>query len=126
MRDGTVPHGPTLLADRRVRIVNADIAMAIAEARQHHDLILLDVDNGPGHLVHDDNAALYTHTVIEQCRDLLNPGGALVVWSADRAPRLLATMRAAFGQAEERPCDVLLQARREQYFLYLARSPAGG
>ncbi len=57
MRDGTIPHGPELLADKRVHVVGADIAMAVAEATSTYDLVLLDVDNGPGYLVHDDNAA---------------------------------------------------------------------
>ena len=55
MRDGTVPHGPAILADARASVVNADIAMAIAEARSTYDLVLLDVDNGPGYLVHEGN-----------------------------------------------------------------------
>ena len=54
MRDGTIPHGPALLADKRVHIVDADIVMAVAEATSTYDLVLLDVDNGPGHLVHGD------------------------------------------------------------------------
>ena len=55
MRDGTVPHGPAMLADERVTVVVADIAAAVAEARPaSYDLLLLDVDNGPGHLVHTD------------------------------------------------------------------------
>ncbi len=88
MRDGTVPHGPGLLADRRLQIVNADISMAVAEARQGHDLLLLDVDNGPHYLVHRDNAELYRARFLTQCRDLLNPGGrarGLVVGPLPRA-----------------------------------------
>ena len=38
MRDGTIPHGPALLADKRLRVVNADIVLAIAEARSTYDL----------------------------------------------------------------------------------------
>ena len=121
MRDGTVPHGPALLADERVRIVNADIAMAVAEARRTYDLLLLDVDNGPGYLVHDDNAGLYSTGTLERCRSLLNPDGVLVVWAANASPELLARLTEVFGEAEERACDVLLQDRPEQYFLYAAR-----
>lgn len=121
MRDGTVPHGPALLADRRVRIVNADIAMAIAEARRTYDLVLLDVDNGPGYLVHDDNAGLYSPAMLERIRGLLNSDGVLVVWAANAAPELLQRLTEVFGDAEERACDVLLQDRPEQYYLYLAR-----
>ncbi len=121
MRDGTVPHGPALLADTRATVVNADIAMAIAEARSTYDLVLLDVDNGPGYLVHEANEAVYEEAFVRRCRDVLGPGGVLVIWSASAAPELLATMRETFGAAEEQVHDVLLQDRPEQYYLYLAR-----
>lgn len=121
MRDGTIPHGPALLADQRVKVVNTDILMAIAEARSTYDLILLDVDNGPGYLVHEGNARVYERAFIARCRDLLNPDGVLVIWSAAQAPELLATMREVFGTADEQAHDVLLQDRPEEYFLYLAR-----
>ncbi|SEB53017.1 Spermine/spermidine synthase [Nocardioides exalbidus] len=122
MRDATVvPHGPALLADTRATVVNADIAMAIAEARSSYDLVLLDVDNGPGYLVHAANEVVYESAFLQRCRDVLAPGGVLVIWSASAAPALLAAMRAVFGDAEEQAHDVLLQDRPEEYFLYLAR-----
>jgi spermidine synthase len=121
MRTGTVPHGPAILADARATIVNADIAMAIAEARSTYDLVLLDVDNGPGYLVHEANEQVYEAGFLRQCHDVLSPGGVLVVWSADAAPGLLAAMREVFDRTEEQAHDVLLQDRPEQYFLYLAR-----
>ncbi len=124
MRDGTVSHGPSILADQRVRIVVADIMMAIAEARSTYDLILLDVDNGPGYLVDEANASVYEPAFLTRCRELLNPDGALVIWSAAQAPELLTAMRGAFGEAEERAYDVLLQDRPEHYYLYFARGSA--
>ena len=125
MRDGTVPHGPALLADERVSVVVADIAAAIAEAKPAtYDLILLDVDNGPGYLVHDGNAALYEEQFLAGARAVLRPGGALVVWSADQAPTLEQALRATFDEVEERARDVLLQGRDEHYWLYVARVAA--
>lgn len=121
MRDGTVPHGPAVLADARATVVNADIAMAIAEARSTYDLVLLDVDNGPGYLVHEANEAVYEEQFLRRCHDLLSPGGVLVVWSANAAPELLEAMQEVFGVAEEQAHEVLLQERPEQYYLYLAR-----
>jgi spermidine synthase len=121
MRDGTVPHGPAILADARATVVNADIAMAIAEARSTYDLVLLDVDNGPGYLVHQANEAVYEKQFLQRCRDVLGPGGVMVVWSANRAPDLLSALETVFGAAEEQAHDVLLQDRPEQYYLYLAR-----
>ena len=125
MRDGTVPHGPALLADERVSVVVADIAAAIAEAKPAtYDLILLDVDNGPGYLVHDANAALYEEGFLAGARAVLRPGGALVVWSAARAPALEAALRATFDEVDATAHDVLLQGRDEHYWLYAARVAA--
>jgi spermidine synthase len=125
MRDGTIPHGPALLADERVGVVVADIATALAEATPaSYDLILLDVDNGPGYLVHDANAALYRAPLLDTARAVLRPGGVLVIWSAAEAPVLEEAMRTVFGAAEARPYDVLLQDRDERYWLYVARVPS--
>lgn len=122
MRDGTIPHGPAMLADERVTIVVADIAVALTEAApSSYDLILLDVDNGPGYLVHDLNAALYEEPFLRAARRALRPGGVLAVWSAAEAPELVERMRAVFGNAEGRAHDVLLQDRDEQYWLLVSR-----
>jgi spermidine synthase len=125
MRDGTIPHGPALLADERVGVVVADIAVALAEPPPaSYDLILLDVDNGPGYLVHDANAELYRAPFLETARAVLRPGGVLVIWSADEAPELAEVLESVFGAAEGRPYDVLLQDRDERYWLYVARVPS--
>jgi spermidine synthase len=121
MRDGTIPHGPGLLADKRVHIVNADIVLAVAEASSTYDLVLLDVDNGPGYLVHDTNSGVYEHDFLVSTQRILNTGGALVVWSSAPAPGLAATMEQVFGNCTEHRYDVLLQEREEQYLLYLSR-----
>jgi spermidine synthase len=125
MRDGTIPHGPRLLADERTTMVTADLAVAVVEAADAtYDLILLDVDNGPGYLVHDHNAALYEPPFLAEAQRLLRPGGALVVWSADASPELEATLDKVFGNAETRAYDVRLQERDEQYWLHVARVPS--
>jgi spermidine synthase len=125
MRDGTVPHGPALLADERVTVVVADVALALAEAAPaSYDLVLLDVDNGPGYLVHDSNAAIYRAPFLSSARDALRPSGVLAVWSAAKSPDLLEAMTEVFGSADEQGHDVLLQDREEEYWLYLARVPS--
>ena len=121
MRDGTVPHGPGILADRRVHVVNADIAMAIAEATGTHDLLLLDVDNGPGYLVHEGNAAIYGRELLTAAQAMINPGGAVVVWSASPAPELQHVLEEVFGSCTEHPYAVLLGERPTTYLLYVAR-----
>jgi len=122
MRNGTVAHGPEMLADDRLDVVVADVALALAEAgAASYDLVLLDVDNGPGYLVHDGNAAIYREPFLERARRVLRDGGVLVIWSADRAEPLETAMRTVFGNAEARPYDVRLQDRAEQYWLQVAR-----
>ncbi len=127
MRDGTIAHGPALMADERVTVVVADIAVAIAEAAPAtYDLILLDVDNGPGYLVHDTNEALYHAPFLSGAREVLRPGGALVVWSAAEAPDLGDALGEVFGEVSAQARSVLLQGRDEHYWLYAARVPSGG
>jgi spermidine synthase len=124
MRDGTIPHGPAILADERLTVVEADLAIALEEAEETgpaYDLVLLDVDNGPGYLVHDHNRALYEEPFLARVRGVLRPGGAVVVWSAAPAPELQAIMEATYGDCTEVAIDVTLQEREEQYLLYLSR-----
>ena len=122
MRDATVPHGPAFLADERLTIVVADVRAAVAEATPaSYDLVLLDVDNGPGYLVHDSNAEVYAVPFLRQLHDLLRPGGALVVWSASPSARSGAAVEQVFGAVAPVPFDVQLQGRAEQYWLYQAR-----
>ena len=123
MRDGTVPHGPSYLADERVSVMTADIRTAIAEATPAaYDLVLLDVDNGPGFLVYDENIEIYHRDFLRQTKECLRPGGALVIWSAAESPSLKAEMQEVFGEVVAVPFDVTLQSRDEHYWIYLARN----
>ncbi len=126
MRDGTIPHGRRLLADERARVIVADVATAIAEAGpSSYDVVLLDVDNGPGQLVHEGNSALYEVPFLTRVRDRLTEGGALVVWSAHPAPDLAATLGTVFAGVTERAIAVQLQDRDEEYWLYSAHRDPG-
>jgi spermidine synthase len=123
MRDGTVPHGPSYLADERLTVVTADIRVAFAEAAPaSYDLVLLDVDNGPGYLVHDTNEILYQATFLTQVRQALRLGGALAIWSSAESPELHRTLEQVFGNVAPVPFDVVLQGRSEQYWLYRSRA----
>jgi len=123
LRSGLVPQGPTLLADSRVAVVTADVVVALAEAHDaSYDLVLLDVDNGPGYLVHAANAALYEPPALTHARRALRPGGALVVWSAAESADLAESLRSVFGAVEAQPHAVRLQERDEHYWLYVARA----
>lgn len=122
MRDGTIPHGQTMLADARANPVVADVTIALAEAAAaSYDLILLDVDNGPNCLVHEGNTRLYEEGFLREARRILRPGGSLVIWSMDEAPELQRTMAAMFDQASVQSQPVRLQERDEEYWLVIGQ-----
>ncbi len=125
LRDGTVPHGPALLTDPRVEVVVGDVAATLQAAEPtSYDVVLLDVDNGPGQLVHEANARLYDAALLAATRRALAPGGSCVVWSAERDAALDGALRDAFGHAEAASYEVDLQGRAERYWLHLARREA--
>lgn len=86
------------------------------------DAVLLDVDNGPGFLVHPENARLYAGPGLTAARAALRPGGVLAVWSSHLAPALLTALQgvAAPGDevAEER-LTVEREGRSLDYALYV-------
>ncbi|RLV50762.1 hypothetical protein D9V37_02040 [Nocardioides mangrovicus] len=123
MRQGTVPHGPAVLADERLDVVVADVAAAVREAGPaSYDLLLLDVDNGPANLVHQANAALYEEPFLGAVAAMLRPGGAVAVWSAAPAPELEAALRRVLGEAASAAHPVDLQGREELYWLIGGRT----
>jgi spermidine synthase len=120
MRDGTIAHGPKMLADERLSVVVADVGVALAEATDAaYDLVLLDVDNGPDYLVHDANDALYKEPFLHAAHRAT--AQVLAVWSAAEAPQLQAAMEAVFGNVAATPYDVRLGERDEHYWLYSSR-----
>jgi len=122
MRDGTIPHGQTMLADARANPVVADVTVALAEADDaSYDLILLDVDNGPNFLVHESNARIYEPEFLTQARRILRSGGSLAIWSMDDAPGLQQSMATIFDDVAVQPQSVRLQDRDEEYFLLVGR-----
>jgi len=79
------PLGPLAghpLADRRVRVEVADVAVLLRASRAAFDAVLLDVDNGPRAFTTRDNAALYGDRGLAALRDALAEDGRLAVWSA--------------------------------------------
>lgn len=70
------------LDDRRVELVERDVAALIAEGAGVYDAILLDVDNGPDGLTRAGNDRLYSRAGLDAARTALRPRGVLAIWSA--------------------------------------------
>ncbi|MER5180504.1 spermidine synthase [Streptomyces sp. NPDC002896] len=83
------------LADPRTEIVAADLVSYVRESEVTYDALCLDIDNGPGWTVTDDNEGLYSPAGLAACRERLTPGGVLAVWSAQPSPRFEQTLRNA-------------------------------
>lgn len=110
--------------DPRTHVHVGDLAAFLENAEPVFDLMLLDVDNGPGILAAPGNARLYEAWGLSACRDALRSGGILAIWSPTFNPTLEAEMRNAFGAAEavdtsdlgrpvHEPGDVIYLAARD-------------
>lgn len=82
-----------------------------------YDIVCLDVDNGPGWTVTEDNAELYGSDGLATCVEALVPGGVLAVWSAHRSPAYEQLVRETLGDLEVIEVEV---ARGEPDVVYLA------
>lgn len=117
MRDGTIP-GADLLADERTQVVVGDVRDVVAaQSPESLDAIVLDVDNGPDFLVHDDNAAVYEGDFVEVCASRLRPGGALCVWSMNDSEGLRLAMGEHLADIRAESVAVRLQGRAEHYWI---------
>jgi spermidine synthase len=86
--------------DPRVEFVIDDLARVVDTSPATFDLVLLDVDNGPGWLAAPGNAALYTTDGARACLRALRPGGVLAVWSPQPNPDFETTLRDVFPNVE--------------------------
>ncbi|QLJ04978.1 spermidine synthase [Streptomyces sp. NEAU-sy36] len=83
------------LADPRTEIVEADLVRYVNETSDTFDALCLDIDNGPGWTVTEDNENLYSPAGLASCARVLRPGGVLAVWSAKPSPEFEGTLRNA-------------------------------
>ena len=83
------------LDDRRVMVVQEDVALLIDAASEAYDAILLDVDNGPDGLTRLCNDDLYHSGGLIAAKAALRQGGILAIWSAHPDDDFANRLRAA-------------------------------
>jgi spermidine synthase len=93
------PITATALADPRTGIRHADLVAHLHGAGPAYDALCLDIDNGPGWTVTEDNGSLYSPAGLAACRTRLTPGGVLAVWSAQPSPEFETALRNAGFQS---------------------------
>lgn len=108
------------LDDDRISVEVGDVGDRIGDTAGAWDVVLLDVDNGPGFLVRAENADLYGGPGLSAAAAALAPGGVLAIWSSHRSPELLEGLRATgVGEAEEVVRTVRRDGREFDYAIYL-------
>lgn len=98
-----LPFAAAVNGDPRSRLVLGDFfAMAAgsdgfdpAAPGRQFDAVLLDVDHSPRHVLHPDNAALYTVGGMRALARHLRPGGAFALWSNDPPDEAFTAVLAA-------------------------------
>lgn len=112
-----------LAHDDRVTLHHGDIAEWLPRRDDDFDAILLDVDNGPGFLIHDHNARVYAADWLAAASERLRPDGVLAIWSEAPVPSLAAAL-AELGEVSEQLIGVHREGRCFDYALYLLRRGA--
>jgi Spermidine synthase len=121
------PLGPLAghpLNDPRVVVRVADVGQIIRDERDAFDAILLDVDNGPQALTHEDNYRLYDTAGLRATQASLRKGGVLGIWASGPDAAFLGKLRQLGWSVEE----VRAKARSgnrggARYLIWLAQPP---
>jgi SAM-dependent methyltransferase len=124
-RELLAPENQTMLNDRRVSVIVADVFNVIkkstAEAKRY-DAILLDVDNGPVAMVATGNQRLYSRRGIAAIVQALNPGGRLAIWSADDDKPFFERLQREGLQVQSFDARAHERAKRAAHRIYLAEN----
>ena len=103
-----VPLGAELTGDPRCDLVHGDFFAMVAEGLRfsppgptRFDVILLDIDHSPSHLLHPSHAGFYEPAGLRRLAENLHPGGVFALWSNDPPDDdFLAVLRAEFPTAD--------------------------
>lgn len=120
-RAGLTPTLGQVADDPRVTLHHGDVADWLGTHPGPWDAILLDVDNGPSFLIHEDNARVYGTDWLRLAAARLAPGGCLVIWCEARSPELGRTLAAVPLEVTEQLVAVRRDGRDLEYALYLGR-----
>jgi spermidine synthase len=114
-------------SDPRVRFQAADVRLVLAGLSDGPagpwDAIVLDVDNGPDFLIHEENRALYTDAGLRAAYARLTPAGTLAIWCQSTAPALRAILERIAPPVLEHIVEVTRGERSLQYAIYTVSRP---
>ena len=107
--------------DTRVTIVERDLYDVIADSSGGFDVILNDVDNGPGGCALDKNERLYRPAGLAAIHRCLRPGGVLGVWCVEDDPRFVKALSSAGFRASSEKIFARNVAKGHRHTIFLAQ-----
>jgi spermidine synthase len=119
-RNPAFPLAAEALADRRVTVVQQDVAEVLRAQRSSFDSIVMDIDNGPVALSAEGNDRLYQPAGLKLIRAALRPEGCVAFWSAAPDPAFEELMVRAGFLVETQNCRSRLSSGR-RHTLFLGR-----
>jgi spermidine synthase len=109
-------------SDPRIHLRNGDVRLVLEGLsdgpRGPWDAIVIDVDNGPDFLIHDQNRLLYTEHGLRTAYAQLADGGMLAIWCQAAAPALCEVLGRIAPSVREHLIPVSRGDRRFQYAIY--------
>ena len=109
------------LRDKRVTVLQKDIALVLRAERAAYDAILQDVDNGPEGQTMRSNDWLYGDAGLAAAAAALRPNGILALWSAKPNKKFVKRMRKAGFEVEEVPVRGRDRYRGAHHIIWAAR-----
>jgi spermidine synthase len=97
-----LPHAAELTGDPRTTLLQGDFfALAAAGELPLSDVVLLDVDHSPRHVLHPAHAPFYEADGLRRLAQRLSPRGVFALWSDDPPdPPFLAVLLEVFACAQ--------------------------
>ena len=95
-----LPDSVDLATDPRCRLVHDDFFALVAEQRSatRYDVVLLDIDHTPDHVLHPRHAEFYSPLGLRRLSSLLRDDGVFALWSDDPPePGFLSTLGEVFA-----------------------------
>ncbi|GAA1982282.1 spermidine synthase [Isoptericola halotolerans] len=124
-RRALLPDAAGLATDPRCRFVQGDFfARVRQEPERRHDLILLDIDHSPRHVLHPSHAAFYDAAGLRAMARHLTDAGVFALWSDDPPDAAFeAELDRAFADHSSHPVDFAnpITGGRSSNTVYVAR-----
>ncbi len=121
-RRGLLPLGDALSRDPRCNLIEGDCLQELLSGNgPNYDLILVDIDDSPVHLLDESHAAFYTTAGLTGVRSRLLPHGIFALWTSLPAePEVTERLRLVFPKvtAEEVSFDNPLLDANEVNAIY--------